>query len=58
LLKTEEFRTQAHLTRGYVQVLRECLSASAAGDARPGMQNSNTPDSQQTVEAQNRRLAG
>lgn len=25
LLETEEFRSQAHLTKGYVQVLRECL---------------------------------
>ena len=29
LLKTEEFQRQAHLTRGYTQVLRECLSHSA-----------------------------
>lgn len=29
LLKTEEFRKQAHLTKGYVRVLRECLSHQA-----------------------------
>jgi fatty acid desaturase len=29
LLKTEEFRKQAHLTKGYAQVLRECLSHEA-----------------------------
>jgi len=29
LLKTDEFRNQAHITQGYVQVLRECLSAQA-----------------------------
>jgi fatty acid desaturase len=33
LLKTDEFRKQAHLTRGYVQVLRECLSAGSPASA-------------------------
>jgi fatty acid desaturase len=29
LMKTDEFRNQAHITKGYVQVLRECLSVQS-----------------------------
>lgn len=29
LLETDEFRSEAHISRGYIQVLRECLSVNA-----------------------------
>ncbi|MCA9116083.1 MAG: fatty acid desaturase family protein [Planctomycetaceae bacterium] len=35
LLKSEEFRREAHLTHGYAQVLRECLAAPSTGSSAP-----------------------
>lgn len=42
LLKAEEFRREAHLTHGYAQVLRECLSRAAPPDEPKQLSESQT----------------